>query len=119
MKRISVIVAASLVLAGCAASDDRRGAAPPTSSMTPSSIAPADRASVTVERVEDATTPGPRSRPESRPPIGDFAGEAPLRDAPAGAPRSRFRSITEEAPMAKPSTTAKRDGAGRFRQITE
>lgn len=103
MRRISIILAASLVLAGCAASDDRRGAAPHASSE-----APADLTSVTIERVEDAAPPRAELRhPESR------------RPAPVAARRSRIRSITEEAPMAKSSTTGRRAGAGKFRQITE
>jgi hypothetical protein len=108
MRRISIILAASLVLAGCAASDDRRGAAPPPTS----SEAAADLTSVTVERVEDAAPPRAESRAELRHPES-------RRPAPVAARRSRIRSITEQAPMAKSSTARPRAGAGRFRQITE
>ncbi len=124
MRRILIILAASLALAACAASDDWRGAAPPTSSLAPN-----NRTSVTIERLEDIprasdeTTREPTVAVRRRQPVVGIAEETLRRDAPAvaptRAPRPRIRSITEEAPIADSSTARLRNGTRRFRPITE
>ncbi len=124
MRRILIILAASLALAACAASDDWRGAAPPTSSLAPN-----HRTSVTIERLadipraSDETTRKPAVAVRRHQPVVGIAEETLRRDAPAvaptRAPRPRIRSITVEAPMADTSTARPLDGAGRFRPITE